>query len=303
MHRILPTRRQRLAFQEMLNAVQATVERLDRLEAALIEIVPDWTMAPVVSAFQAMRGVQFMTAVTMVSETGDLRRFDVPRQLMAFLGLVPSERSTGERGARVASPRRATAARARRWSRRPGPIVILLAWAWRISSGRRYFHPKVRDIAWKAQTRLCARYRRLMAKGKLMGVRDYQLDAAQAAPGRDSQELHPERLGLAVADCHAQHLAPAVGVDVRRDDNRHRDDVVVPAPGFSTHGSGFTSPRTGSGGVEPNIRPVALERARQETLHPLVDVRTQAGDLALADPSIPMARTSSSTERVETPWM
>jgi transposase len=87
---------QRLAFQEMLNAVQVTVERLDRLEAALNEIVPDWTMAPVVSAFQAMRGVQFMTAVTMVSEAGDLRRFDHPRQLMAFLGLVPSERSTGE---------------------------------------------------------------------------------------------------------------------------------------------------------------------------------------------------------------
>jgi transposase len=85
---------QRLAFQEMLNAVQATVERIDRLEAALLDIVPAWTMAPVVAAFQAMRGVQFMTAVTMVSEAGDLRRFDHPRQLMAFLGLVPSERST-----------------------------------------------------------------------------------------------------------------------------------------------------------------------------------------------------------------
>lgn len=100
---------QRLAFQEMLNAVQETVERIDRLEAALVEIVPGWTMAPVVSAFQVMRGVQFMTAVTMVCEAGDLRRFDHPR---------------------------ATAARARRSSRRPGPIVIPLAWAWRISSGR-----------------------------------------------------------------------------------------------------------------------------------------------------------------------
>ena len=59
---------QRLAYQEMLNAVQATVERLDRLEAALIEIIPSWTMAPVVRAFQAMRGVQVMTAVTMVAE-------------------------------------------------------------------------------------------------------------------------------------------------------------------------------------------------------------------------------------------
>jgi transposase len=80
----------------MLNSVQATVERLDRLEAALVEFVPGWSMAPVVSAFQAMRGVQFMTAVTVVAEAGDLRRFDHSRQLMAFLGLVPSERSTGE---------------------------------------------------------------------------------------------------------------------------------------------------------------------------------------------------------------
>jgi transposase len=87
---------QRLAYQEMLNAVQTTVERLDRLEAALIEIIPAWTMAPIVEAFQAMRGVQVMTAVTMVAEAGDLRRFDHLRQLMAFLGLVPSERSTGE---------------------------------------------------------------------------------------------------------------------------------------------------------------------------------------------------------------
>jgi len=87
---------QRLAYQEMLNAVQAAVERLNRLEAALIELVPDWTMAPVVAAFQAMRGVQFITAVAVVAEAGDLRRFEHPRQLMAFLGLVPSERSTGE---------------------------------------------------------------------------------------------------------------------------------------------------------------------------------------------------------------
>jgi transposase len=80
----------------MLNSVQATVERLDRLEAALVEFVPGWSMAPVVSAFQAMRGVQFMTAVTVVAEAGNLRRFGHSRQLMAFLGLVPSERSTGE---------------------------------------------------------------------------------------------------------------------------------------------------------------------------------------------------------------
>jgi transposase len=74
---------QKLAFQEMLNAVQSVAERIDRLEAALIEIVPGWTMAPVVGAFQAMRGVGFLTATTLVVEAGDIRRFDHPRELMA----------------------------------------------------------------------------------------------------------------------------------------------------------------------------------------------------------------------------
>jgi transposase len=157
---------QRLAYQEMLNAVQTTVERLDRLEAALIEIIPVWTMAPVVAAFQAMRGVQVMTAVTMVAEAGDLRRFDHPRQLMAFLGLVPSERSTGEtkRQGGITKAGNASARKA----------LVEAAWTYRHSAGTGVQHQqrqqglseRVREIAWKAQTRLCARYRRLMAKGK-----------------------------------------------------------------------------------------------------------------------------------------
>jgi transposase len=157
---------QRLAYQEMLNAVRATVERIDRLEAALVEIVPSWTMAPVVSAFQAMRGVRFMTAATMVAEAGDLRRFDHPRQLMAFLGLVPSERSTGEtrRQGGITKTGNASARKA----------LVEAAWTYRHSAGVGRDHQQrqaklpqqVRDIAWKAQTRLCARYRRLTAKGK-----------------------------------------------------------------------------------------------------------------------------------------
>ena len=157
---------QRLAFQEMLNAVRAAAERMDRLEAALIEIVPAWTMAPVVCAFQAMRGVQFLTAVTLVAEAGDLRRFEHPRQLMAFLGLVPSERSTGE------TKRQGGITKAGNVSARKA--LVEAAWTYRHSAGVGVQHQQrqrglpehVREIAWKAQTRLCARYRRLMAKGK-----------------------------------------------------------------------------------------------------------------------------------------
>jgi transposase len=156
---------QRLAYQEMLNAIRATAVRIDRLEAALIEIVPAWTMAPVVSAFQAMRGVQFLTAATQVAEAGDLRRFEHPRQMRSFLGLVPSEHSTADTK-REGGITQTGNVRARK-------ALVQAAWTYRHSAGlgvqhqqrQRGLPQQVRDIAWKAQTRLRARYRRLMAKG------------------------------------------------------------------------------------------------------------------------------------------
>lgn len=161
---------QRFAYQELLNAVRITADRIERLETALVEIVPHWTMAPVVAAFQAMRGVAFSTATTLVAEAGDLRRFDHPRKLMAFLGLVPSERSTGEKR-RQGGITKAGNARAR-------SALVEAAWTYRHSAGLGVGHQrrqlelseKVRNIAWKAQARLCARYRRLAAKGKRVTV-------------------------------------------------------------------------------------------------------------------------------------
>jgi len=157
---------QRLAYQEMLNGVRAAAGRLDRLDAMLLEIIPDWTMAPVVAAFQAVRGVGFTNAATLVAEAGDIRRFDNPRQLMAFLGLVPSEHSTGET--------RRQGGITKTGNTRARTALIEAAWTYRYPAGigdvhqRRQAHlpQQIRDIAWKAQTRLCARYRRLMARGK-----------------------------------------------------------------------------------------------------------------------------------------
>src|SRR3984893_11292379 len=136
------------------------------LDEQVPAIVPSWSMAPVVEAYQAMRGVSFVVAVTFVAEIGDLRRFDNPRQLMAFLGLVPSERSTGER-IRRAGLTLAGNKRARR-------VLIEGAWSYRYPArvsqtlqARLEGLPKaVRQIAWKAQIRLCARYRRLNAASK-----------------------------------------------------------------------------------------------------------------------------------------
>src|SRR6478736_4311289 len=124
------------------------------------------SMAPVVAACQAMRGVSFLVAVTFVAEIGDVRRFESPRQLMAFLGLVPSERSTGDTvrrgGLTLAGNRRVRRALVEgAWSyRHPARVTETI----RV---RLEGLPKaVREIAWKAQVRLSARYRRLVAAGK-----------------------------------------------------------------------------------------------------------------------------------------
>ena len=107
-----------------------------------------------------------------------------------------------------------------------------------------------------------------------VGVGDDQLDPGQAAALELAQELDPEGLGLRRADVHAQHLAPAVGVDGHRDGDGDRDDAPVLA---DLH----------VGGVEPQIRPVAFDRAAQERLHAVVDVFAQPADLALGDAGHP----------------
>lgn len=109
-------------------------------------------------------------AVTFVVEIGDVRRFDNPRQLMAYLGLVPSESSTGERVKR-GSITKAGNNRARR-------VLVEGAWTYRFPArmsrtlqARQEGVPKaVRDIAWKGQVRLCGRYRKLIAAGKQKNV-------------------------------------------------------------------------------------------------------------------------------------
>jgi transposase len=161
---------QQIVFQEGIDAIEDAMARLRRLEQQLALIVPSWSMAPVVEAYQAMRGASFLVAVIFAAEIGDVRRFDTPRQLMSFLGLVPAESSTGDtvrrKGLTLAGNRRARRA------------LVEAAWTYRyparVSETLRVRHdglPKaVRDIAWKAQVRLCARYRRLSATGKKLPV-------------------------------------------------------------------------------------------------------------------------------------
>jgi len=163
---VCPTPAQQIVFQESLRAVSEQAERVRRFEDEIVEIAATWRLRPIVDAFQSMRGVQSHTAVTIAAELGDLIRFDNPRQLAAFVGLIPSEYSSGE-------------------SRRLGPItkagngharraLVEAAWAYRhpakVSAHlqqRIERCPKpTQDISWKAQVRLCTRYRRMVARGK-----------------------------------------------------------------------------------------------------------------------------------------
>lgn len=161
---------QQIVFQEGIDAIEDAAQRLHRLEQQLAVVVPGWSMAPVVAAYQAMRGASFLVATTFAAEIGDVRRFDTPRKLMSFLGLVPAESSTGDtvrrKGLTLAGNRRARRA------------LVEAAWTYRYPArvsetlrARIEGLPKpVRDIAWKAQLRLCARYRRLSAAGKKLPV-------------------------------------------------------------------------------------------------------------------------------------
>ena len=162
----LEHREQRIAFEEMLLAVRQVRERIERLEQAMREAVADWTLAPVIEAVQAMRGIDMVGAVAFLAELGDLSRFENPRQLMAYLGLTPSERSTGESVKRGGITKAGNAA-ARR-------LLIEAAWSYRFPARlsrelllRQERQPRlIRDLAWKGQLRLCARYRRLARTGK-----------------------------------------------------------------------------------------------------------------------------------------
>ena len=162
---VCPTPAQQIVLQESLRAVDEQVERIARLETELRDALPRWRLAPVVEGLQALRGVQWLVAITGVAELGDLTRFDTPRQLRAFVGLIPSEYSSGS-SRRQGGITKAGNGRARR-------ALIEAAWAYRhpatvsahIQTRIDGLPKPLQDIGWKAQVRLCKRFRRLTTRG------------------------------------------------------------------------------------------------------------------------------------------
>lgn len=162
-----PHRRQQVVLEEYRQAVTETQERAARLEAEIATAAREGVHAPVIAAYQALRGIAVLTAVTVAAEVGAITRFESPRQLMAYAGLVPTEDSSGGRVRRGGitktgnSHLRLVLVEASWHYRHPPQIGPTLR---RRQEGQ---SAAVRAISWKAQQRLHRRFRRLLGRGKV----------------------------------------------------------------------------------------------------------------------------------------
>lgn len=161
------TAAQQIVLQEYIDMVKHAQGRVAAMEEEMRKALDVWTMKPVVEGLMALRGVNLVTAMTIVAELGDLSRFESPGQLMSHLGLVPSEHSSGERQKRGGITKTGNG-HVRR-------VLVEAAWCYRLPA-RKTAHLRrkaeksskaVQEIAWKAQKRLCSRYWYLINKGKL----------------------------------------------------------------------------------------------------------------------------------------
>ncbi|HET6515398.1 MAG TPA: IS110 family transposase [Thermodesulfovibrionales bacterium] len=161
------TATQQIVFQEYIDMVKDAGQRVAAMEEEMRKALNGWTLKPVVEGLMALRGVDLIAAMTIIAELGDITRFESPRQLMAHLGLVPSEHSSGERRKRGGITKTGNG-HVRR-------VLVEASWSYRLPA-RKTGHLRrkaekaskaVQEIAWKGQKRLCNRYWYLVNKGKL----------------------------------------------------------------------------------------------------------------------------------------
>jgi transposase len=157
---------QQRVLEDYLKAVEDLAERVERLTSQMEELVQQTTLAPLVKALQAFRGVSVVSAVTIAAEVGDLRRFATASQFMSYVGLVPSEDSSGKRRRQGAITRCGNGHLRR--------IVVEAAWHYRhlplmskeLRRRNKGLAPGVQRIAWEAQKRLNQRLYHLIHAGK-----------------------------------------------------------------------------------------------------------------------------------------
>lgn len=156
---------QRRVLVDYLRAVEVSTERVARLDQDIGELVQSWSLLPLVKALQALRGVALLTAVTIAAELGDLSRFQKAPQLMAYVGLVPSEYSSG--------PSRQRGRITKAGNSHVRRVLVESAWCNRFRPCRSKvlrarqagLSDQVLDLAWRAQHRLHGRYYRMMGRG------------------------------------------------------------------------------------------------------------------------------------------
>lgn len=161
------TAAQQIVFQEYIDIVKDAQQRVSAMEEEMRKALSGWTLKPIVDGLMALRGVDLIAAMTIIAELGDISRFESPRHLMAHLGLVPSEHSSGARQKRGGITKTGNG-HVRR-------VLVEASWSYRLPA-RKTAHLRkkaekasktVQEIAWKAQKRLCSRYWYLVHKGKL----------------------------------------------------------------------------------------------------------------------------------------
>jgi transposase len=164
---VLPHGAQRVVLEDSLRAITTAEERIERLEDQMEALLESWEMKPVVEALMGLRGFQIVGAMVLVSELGGAWRFDHPRQLMKYLGLVPTEDSSG--------PRRRQGGITKAGNSHARWLLIEAAQHYRLppkiskelSKRQEHLSKEIKACSWKAQTRLHSRMMRLSARGKL----------------------------------------------------------------------------------------------------------------------------------------
>lgn len=157
---------QQIVFQEYIDMVKHVQCRIVALEQQMRIIVENWTLGKLVTALMSLRGVNLITAMTVVAELGDISRFESARQVMSYLGLVPSEHSSGNKQRRGGITKNGNG-HVRR-------VLVEAAWCYRFPARKTAVlerraektSEEAQAIAWRAQKRLCMRYRYLLDKGK-----------------------------------------------------------------------------------------------------------------------------------------
>ncbi|MCY4303941.1 MAG: transposase, partial [Aestuariivita sp.] len=155
-----------VVFQEYVDACCQTSQRVADLDEQIRAAATSWSLAPMVEALVSLRGLDVLSAVTVLAKLGDITRFDHPRQMMSFLGLVPSEHSSGQR--------RRTGTITKTGNRHVRRILVEAAWNYRFPARKtRHLNAKakaaperVQTLAWQAQKRHCGRYRHLSIANK-----------------------------------------------------------------------------------------------------------------------------------------